>query len=404
MTTSVEKYLLHNELLKLLYFHGKLSCTELSIRTRKSIPIVTKTLSELMEEGYVVTKGYAASTGGRRPMNYSLKTTRGYLVAVAMDQLFTKISILSLSNDVITATDTLELDLYQAENILQLLAQAINYHIEKSGISRDQIIGVGVGMPGFINAREGINHTFFDQRMAMPHRDFLEKEIGLPVYIDNDSSLIAFAEWMFGQAKGRQNALIVNLGWGTGLGIIVNGSLFRGDSGYAGEFSHIPLSDNGVLCECGKRGCLETETSLLLMAQKAVKDIQDGKASGLELQDTQHMSDIIIESANRGDQYCIELLSHVGFMLGKGIAILIHILNPGLIVISGRGVKAERILLAPLQQAINQFCIPRMAAGTEIVFSKIGEESGLLGAAALVMEHAKLYKKPRAVIAEERIV
>ncbi|TAN00567.1 MAG: ROK family protein [Chitinophagaceae bacterium] len=393
MAPSSDKYFLQNSLLKSLYFHESQSCAELSAGMRKSIPVVTRFVNELIEEGYVVTKGYAPSSGGRRPLNYSLKNDNGFIVAVAMDQLFTRIVILDLANNHVADAETVELDLHHTVNALELLAKAIRRYIEKSGITKSKIIGVGIGMPGFINVGEGINYTFFDQNMKVSHRSFLEKEIGLPVCMDNDSSLTALAEWMFGPARNRKNALIVNIGWGTGLGMIMNGQLFRGDAGYAGEFSHIPLSDNGILCECGKRGCLETETSLLIMAQKAVEDIRVGKASSLQLQDVQYMSDIIIASANKGDQYCIELLTHVGSMLGKGIAILIHIINPGLIVLSGRGAKAKRILMAPIQQALNQYCIPRLANNTEILFSETGEKAGLTGAAALVMEHVSVYKK-----------
>jgi predicted NBD/HSP70 family sugar kinase len=102
---------------------------------------------------------------------------------------------------------------------------------------------------------------------------------------------------------------------------------------------------------------------------------------------------VIIEGARKGDQYCIELLSDVGFMLGKGIAILIHILNPGLIVLSGRGAKAEKILMSPVQQALNQYCIPRLVEHTEIVVSRLVQDAGLTGAAALVMERAHIYQR-----------
>lgn len=401
MTTHTDKYLLENNLLRSLYFHESQSCAEMSSGTKKSIPVVTKILGGLIEEGYVEIKGYAPSTGGRRPLNYSLNASRGFIMAVAMDQLFTRMVLMNLANEPVSSVETIMLDLHQKKDALNLLTDAIREHIAKSRIARNEIIGVGIGMPGFVNVEEGVNYTFFGQEMSTSHRAFLEKEIGLPVYLDNDSSLTALAEWMFGPAKNRHNALIVNVGWGTGLGMILNDRLFRGDAGYAGEFSHIPLSDNGILCECGKRGCLETETSLLIMAQKAVDDTHSGKAEGLPLQEVEFMSDTIMEAADKGDQYCIELLTHVGMMLGKGMAILIHIMNPGLIVISGRGAKAERILTAPIQQALTQFCIPRLAAKTEIIFSKTGEQAGLTGAAALVMEHAGVYKKAKSVLPEK---
>ncbi|TAN19688.1 MAG: ROK family protein [Chitinophagaceae bacterium] len=392
MITYRDKYILQNNILKRLYFQDSQSCNELSSWLNRSIPSVTKVLNELIEEDLVVTNGYAPSTGGRKPLSYSLKSDKGYILAVAMDQLFTQIVITDLTSHQILPPESIELDLYETENALELVAKAILEYVRKSGIDKSKIIGAGIGMPGFVSAEKGINFTFFDRQMKVNHRDYLEKILGVPVFVDNDSSLIALAEWTFGIAKDYKNAMIINAGWGTGLGMIVNGQLFRGDTGYAGEFSHIPLTDNGILCECGKRGCLETETSLLIMAKKAVEDIQAGLVSGIKLQDVKHMSDVIMAAAKNGDQYCIELLTHLGFMLGKGIAILIHIMNPGIIVVSGRGAKAEKILMAPIQQALTQYCIPRIAENTAIMFSHLGDGAGLVGSAALVMEHVKLYK------------
>ncbi|MGH2643970.1 MAG: ROK family protein, partial [Chitinophagaceae bacterium] len=376
-----------------LYFQESQSCNELSLWLKKSIPLVTRVLNELIEENFVVTNGYAPSTGGRKPLSYSLNADKGYILAVAMDQLFTQMVLVDLMGRQLTAPFIIELDLYENGNSLEILAQSLQEYVKKSDIDKSRIIGAGIAMPGFVNKEAGMNYTFFQQQMKVSHRAFLEKALDIPVFIDNDSSLTALGEWTFGSAKDVKNAMIINVGWGTGLGMIVDGQLFRGDSGYAGEFSHIPLTDNGVLCECGKKGCLETETSLLIMAKKAVDDIQAGLVSGLKLKDVKYMSDVIIGAAKNGDQYCIELLTHLGFMLGKGIAILIHIMNPGVVVLSGRGAKAEKILRAPVQQALNQYCIPRIAENTQILFSHLGEDAGLVGAAALVMEYVKLYKK-----------
>jgi predicted NBD/HSP70 family sugar kinase len=396
MAKHPESYL-QNRILKRLYFQKNQSCAELSAWLKKSIPVVTKVLNELIEEGFVVTNGYAPSTGGRRPLSYSLLADKGLIVAVAMDQLFTRIKIVDIANHEISIPETIELDLHQEENALQLLANAIKMHIVRAGVDKDKIIGTGIGMPGFINLQEGINYTFFDQDLKISHRAYLENALEMPVFIDNDSSLTALAEWTFGLAKGRKNAMIINIGWGTGLGMIVNGAIFRGETGYAGEFSHIPLSDNGVLCECGKRGCLETETSLLVMAEKAVNEIKEGKKNGIQLRDIKYMSDIIMESAIQGNQFCIGLLTQIGAALGKGIAILIHIMNPELIILSGRGAKAGKILMAPIQQALTQYCIPRLAENTKIVISQLGQDATLVGAAALVMEHATWHKKAVAI-------
>ena len=111
---------------------------------------------------------------------------------------------------------------------------------------------------------------------------FISKAVGLPVFIDNDSSLIALAELRFGAAKNEKNAMIINMGWGVGLGLILDGALYRGDNGFAGEFSHIPVFTNNKLCSCGKNGCLETETSLLVLVEKALDGLKSGRVSSLK--------------------------------------------------------------------------------------------------------------------------
>ncbi len=209
----------------------------------------------------------------------------------------------------------------------------------------------------------------------------------LPVFIENDSSVLALAELKMGLAKGLQDVMVIDIGWGIGLGMIVNGSLFRGHTGYAGELSHIPISDSNTLCECGKRGCLETEATLRVVARKATEEIRAGKVSSLKpLENAEKMSEAIMAAANHGDQYAVELLSEMGFKIGKAIAILIHIVNPELIILGGRATEVGKILIAPIQQALNQYCIPRLSEHTHVRVSQLGHEASLLASAALVME------------------
>jgi len=181
--------------------------------------------------------------------------------------------------------------------------------------------------------------------------------------------------------------MVIDIGWGVGLGMIIQGELFRGHSGYAGELSHIPISYSNTLCECGKRGCLETEATLRVVAKKAMEEMKTGKVSSLTLlENPQEMSESIMAAANQGDQYAIELLSDMGLKIGKAIAILIHIVNPELIILGGRGAEVGKILIAPIQQALNRYCIPRLSEHTEVKVSKLGYDASLIAAAALVME------------------
>jgi len=376
-------------IVKHLYFSGQLSCAELSQLTDKSLPLTTKILNELIEEGSVKELGYALSTGGRRPQMYSLKPDLMYVVAVAMDQLITRMAIVDMRNNLVGKVEKFELTLNNNPNSLQELQRNILNFINQSGIPVNKIAGIGIGMPGFVDVKKGINHSFLKANEGSIV-SYIESKVGLPVLIDNDSSLIALAELRLGEARNRQNVMVININWGVGLGMILKGELFRGHNGFAGEFSHIPLFTNNKMCSCGKSGCLETETSLLVVAEKAIAGLKNGKVSRLKnlvIENIEETAAAIMDAADKGDKFAVELFSEAGYNIGRGVAILIHLLNPELIVLSGRGAGVGKLWLAPIQQAINEHCIPKIAENTEIKISSLGIQDELIGAAALVMKN-----------------
>ncbi|HEX6432281.1 MAG TPA: ROK family transcriptional regulator [Niastella sp.] len=387
MTEKNQLY--RKKIIKHLYFSNMLSCADLSDKINKSLPVTTKILGKLIEEGWVTETGFAASTGGRRAVMYSLKSDVLYVVSVAMDQLITRIAILNMQNNQVTDTAFFDLPLPKNPQALSMLTQKIDEVISQSGISKNNIAGVGIGMPGFVDTINGLNYTFLEPEQGTLTQ-YISSKIKLPVFIDNDSRLIALAELMFGSARGKKNAMVINVGWGVGLGMILNGELFRGHNGFAGEFSHIPLFLNNKLCSCGKSGCLETETSLLVVIEKANKGLKEGKISLLKELSVEHAEQAfqdIIKAAGKGDKFAVEILSESGYNIGRGVAILIHLLNPELVILSGRGSSAGKIWQAPIQQALNEHCIPRLALNTEIQISSLGYQAEITGAAALVMEN-----------------
>lgn len=383
-----------NKLKKHLYFARSLSCADLSILTKKSLPFTTKFLNELIESGSVTETGYASSTGGRRAHMYSLNPDLNYIVAVAMDQLITNIGILDMHNNLIGNIEKIELPLHNNQGALEQLKNALIRVIKESGIPKAKIIGVGIGMPGFVDVKKGINHSFLITGQESIVK-YIQAAIEVPVLIDNDSSIIGLAELRLGTARNHKNAMVINIGWGVGLGMILNGELFRGNNGFAGEFSHISVFRNNKICSCGKTGCLETETSLLVIVEKAIAGLKKGRMSVLNNLSFDHVEEsclAIMGAASRGDTFAVELFSEAGYNLGLGIAILITLLNPELIVLSGRGAAAGKLWLAPIQQAINEHCIPKIAENTEVKISSLESNVNLVGAAALVMEHYD--KKP----------
>lgn len=383
------------KILKELCFGNVLSALELSIRIEKSLPLTTRILNELVDEQILKESGYASSTGGRRPQRYSLVAGKMYVVSVAMDQLVTRIGIIDLQNCDISHSQKYNLVLSQNAGSLSTLTKYINEFIKKAGIKKDKILGVGIGMPGFVDVDKGINYSFLDHKgESIPN--YIEKIIDLPVFIDNDSSIIALTELKLGSAINTKNTMVINLGWGVGLGMIINGKLFRGNNGFAGEFSHIPLFENNKLCACGKSGCLETETSLLVVINKAKEELNKGRVSSIKKipSDFEEACNTIINAAINGDQMAVEMLLDMAYNLGKGIATLIHIFNPELVVLSGRGASAGNMLLAPIQQAINKYCIPRLSAYTKVIISTFSKSAELIGGSALVIEnYDKKYSK-----------
>lgn len=385
---SPKNLLYRREILKQLYFANKLSCAGISERIKKSIPVTTRMLNELIKEGAVLETGHAPSTGGRRPVMFSLNAESHYVVAVAVEQLAVNIVIANLKNRFVTPVQKINLAIADSNGAWGIIATAINDLIKYSGIKKASIAGIGIGMSACVIEQKNLAGSQLKtgfKTISSAVEDLTE----IPTFIDHDSSLIALAEMHFGAARNKKNALVINVGLGIGLGLILNGVLFRGHNGYAGELSHLPLFANGKLCVCGKSGCLETEASLTVVAEKARVGLKAGKVSSIIKlpKELEGAVEAILAAAVRGDTFSIELLSESAYHIGRGASILIHILNPEVIVLSGQGALAGKVLQAPIQQAINEHCIPRLADKTVIDISSLGNHAKLVGAAALVMEN-----------------
>jgi predicted NBD/HSP70 family sugar kinase len=313
-----------------------------------------------------------------------------YLVSVAMDQFVTKIAIMDMQNNMVFPPENIALPLFGNLIALEVLAEKINGVIERSGLPKDKFIGIGIGMPGFVDVKIGVNYSHLRLPDNKSITKYLAQKTGMPVLIDNDSSLIALAELRFGGTRAEKDVMVINIGWGIGLGLILGGKLYRGHEGFAGEFSHIPLYLNKKLCWCGKTDCLETETSLLLIIEKAREGIRSGRISRLRSMpedDPEKACEELMKAVQEGDQFAIELLSKAAYNIGKGVAILIHLLNPKKIILSGRGASAGLIWKAPIEQALNEHCIRRLHQSTTIEVSQLGMRAELIGAAALIMEN-----------------
>ncbi|PKO97896.1 MAG: sugar kinase, partial [Bacteroidetes bacterium HGW-Bacteroidetes-9] len=241
--------------------------------------------------------------------------------------------------------------------------------------------------PGLIDVKTGLSYTYLNT--GRPATNILSEKTGFPVFIEHDTRAMAWGEQAFGLARGHQNVLCLNVGSGIGLSMILNGKLYLGHSGYSGEFGHIQIEPNGILCHCGKIGCLETLASGKIMVAKAKQEIANGAitqiSSMIDGDSSKINIRIIMDAARKGDQFAIDLLAKIGESLGKGMAILIHLFNPELIIIGGEMSRAADYLISPIESNLNIFTISRIRRDARIVASNLGDNARLMGTVALVM-------------------
>jgi N-acetylglucosamine repressor len=386
-----KKYLQKVRLVKLLHAEGGKSnadiCRLLSISSPTSIIL----LNELLCEGLIEKKGKGRSIGGRKPELYSLKDNSFFVLSIGMERFKTEIAILDNNHNNITGIRSFPLKMTRDRSSLTHLYENAEALIRASGIDSNKLVGVGISMPGLVDNNVGKNYTYFSSgNNTKTLQDALQELFKKPVYIQNDVKTNALAEFRFGLAVGRKNVLVLLMDWGLGLGIIMDGKLQTGISGFAGEIGHIPFVQDGELCNCGKRGCLETVASGIALARLAREGIQTGETSMLAGSKGTGIEQIephaVIDAANHGDQYAISILSEVGHNLGKGISTLIQLFNPELIILGGKIAEARQYITSPIKNAVNIFCSTRIRESTQIVLSNLGNVGGLQVSASIVLE------------------
>ena len=265
--------------------------------------------------------------------------------------------------------------------------------LSRSKVDAAQLSGIGIGVAGIIDSENG--KVIFSPNLPgwreLPLKDIVQQHFGILTYLANDASLAALGEWSFGLGRKVANLIYVSVGTGIGGGIIVDGNLYTGASGAAGEIGHMTVDVNGQRCNCGNTGCWETLASGTALAREAVKRIAQGEQTTImKLVDgdmSQIDAKIIFEAAQQGDELANELISRLGFYLGVGLANLVNIFNPELILIGGGVAKMNDLLLQPAISVVKERAFEIEANIVEIRPALLGDDSCLLGAVALVSKY-----------------
>jgi len=385
---NLKRYRLRKMILRYLYEERFVSAAEVSQKISVSLPTTKTLLDELIALGAVMTSGIGDSRGGRKPALYSLVAGAFYVITIGIEHYSAKVAIFDSHNELVTEVRTVQTNVNHPD-LAEKLHNVSMELIHEARIDDSKIVAVGVYMPGLVNSVTGINYAIKNEAYQNIGKT-LKKRFGKTIYIDNDARMQALGEFIFGKAKDSRNALVINWSWGLGLGMILNGQLYGGSTGFAGEFGHIKLEENGILCYCGKRGCLETIASSQSILNMAISGIEEGTISQLTTRFADHLSSLqpedVVNAARAGDEFSISILNKVGNSFGKGLAVLIQLLNPEIIVLGGPISKAQQFILTPIQQTLNQDCLEKISSIVRIEISEIDDHSGLLGLCARLFQ------------------
>lgn len=358
--------------LNVIRYHGLLSRTDIAKGTGLSLPTVSTITAQLIEAGLVSERDTGNSTGGRPPRLLALNASAGYAVGVKLTE--------TAAIGVLVDLDASVVDRYTAaigdtapDGVVRTIAQVAR-RLAPAASGRP-IFGIGIGVAGVIDRRHGLVHhaTYLNwQDVSLAGR--LETTLEMPVVVDNDvNALVAMEQW-FGAGRGVSNLLVVTLGRGVGMGLVLDGKLYRGTRGGAGEFGHVKALADGPECDCGGSGCLEALISDPALQRRFVE------VTG------EHLG--VMEAAARareGDARLAEVFSTAGAILGSALSDLVNVLNPEVLVVSGEGVHAGDLLFPAMTRALEVGTFDGLYDDVKLVVEPWDDEAWARGAASLVL-------------------
>lgn len=365
--------------------NGDATIADLGREMNLSVPTVTKLVTELQADGYIQENGKQETNGGRKPIVYGLNPKSGYFIGVDLgrDQLY--VGVVDFKGDEILYEERIPFTPENTAESIAALCGLLNQYIDGLPIDREHILAVGLNISGRVNPETGHSYSILYVD-GQPLAQTMEQQLQLKVFIENDTRAMAYGEYMKGNVENQKNVLFINMSWGLGMGIIIDGKAYYGKSGFSGELGHFCMFENEVLCHCGKKGCLETEASGSALHRKLYERFREGSttilASRLEEQQPVTLADIL-EAVKKEDVLLIEILEEMGTNLGKGVAGLINIFNPELVILGGILSQTRDYIYLPIKSAIRKYSLNLVNQDTDLHISALGEKAGLLGACLL---------------------
>lgn len=370
--------------------HGNATIPDLAKRLGLSIPTVSKLVDELTDTGLIKEGGKTETGSGRHPNTYGLNPESCYFVGVDIKNKSISLGLMDFGGKVIeTQLDVMFESLNSVDNLTQL-CDIIDRFINSRSVDRSAILAINVNISGRVNPMVGYSYSRynFDE---IPLTEVLSEKLGIKVCIENDTRAMTYGEYIYGDCSKIDNLIFLNLSWGIGLGIIIDGKIYYGKSGFAGEIGHMVTYNNEILCHCGKKGCLETEASGRALVRKLIERLEKGANSLIADRyraDKTITLDDVLEAIDGEDLLCIELVEDMGRELGRWLAGIINIFNPEKVILGGSLSSVGDYILQPVITAVRRYSLNLVNKDTKIVISQLGDQSGLIGSCATARRSA----------------
>jgi predicted NBD/HSP70 family sugar kinase len=364
---------------------GSSTITDLSNMLGSSIPKTTSLINELIEDGLLEEQGKIDSTGGRRASVFGLVANSCYFLGVDVHRYHINIGLIDFRKNLVKVEENLPYALANTPESYKQLIDVVNHFIEGLSIEKPQILAACFNLSGRINTQSGYSYSYFHFHEE-PLSDSLSSDLGIISFVENDSRAMAFGEFFGGKPYEVSNALFLNMDYGLGLGILTDGKMYYGKSGFSGEIGHVPMFKNEIICHCGKKGCLETEASGWALLRNFKEKIAQGISSAV-MKNNSNIEEVKLEDIVQGalseDVLCIELIAELGEKLGRALAFLINVFNPEWVILGGTLSKTGDYIRFPMKSAINKYSLGLVNNDTQLRLSKLGESAGVMGGALL---------------------
>jgi glucokinase-like ROK family protein len=369
-----------------------ISRAEIAQRLNVSRSTISIIVDDFIASGLVMERGAGVSRGGRRPIVLEINADAGRVVGVDMGATHMLAVVADLRGKILCEAED-QLNVADGpENCLQRMRALVSALLTRTGCDPSNVRAVGVGVPGPVVTAQGIvsSPPIMPGWDGFPIRQRLEEYWRKPVMIDNDADLGALGEWTFGAGRGEFNLAYIKIGTGIGCGILIDGRIYHGVLGTAGEIGHVTVTQDGPPCKCGNYGCLEAMAGGRAIAQRAELAIRAGQRTTLaDLPPGQEITaKDVARAAMAGDVISQQLLSDAGRHIGSALASLINLLNPALIVVGGGVAEAGDFLMGPIQEAVQQRSLRASLQATRIDRAALGRHSVSMGAVSLALSVA----------------